>query len=200
VKLLPENPRDWWMSLLRCGLVVAAIGAFVALTTSMPGRSYAGALGPLTPEQVRLSANLRAHIEQTAGAIGERNTVRYKALQASAQYVQANLRNAGYQVVSQEFVADGSTVRNLIVEIPGGTRRSEIIVVGAHYDTVCSCPSADDNTSDTAALLELARLFEVGLSGPYPSSRSIRQRGAAILSNEEHGQLGLREASTGCTR
>jgi Zn-dependent M28 family amino/carboxypeptidase len=39
----------------------------------------------------------------------------------------------------------------------GGDRRSEIVVAGAHYDSVLGCPGADDNATGVAALLELAR-------------------------------------------
>jgi Iap family predicted aminopeptidase len=46
-------------------------------------------------------------------------------------------------------------VRNLIAEIHGGVRAGEIVVIGAHYDTVYDCPGADDNTSGVAALLDL---------------------------------------------
>ena len=46
------------------------------------------------------------------------------------------------------------------MEIPGGARAKEIVVIGAHYDTVYDCPGADDNTSGIAGLLELARLLK----------------------------------------
>jgi Zn-dependent M28 family amino/carboxypeptidase len=48
---------------------------------------------------------------------------------------------------------------NLEVSIPGTTRASEIIVIGAHYDSVQGSPGADDNASAVAALLEISRLF-----------------------------------------
>jgi Zn-dependent M28 family amino/carboxypeptidase len=35
----------------------------------------------------------------------------------------------------------------------------EIVVVGAHYDSVLSCPGANDNASGVAAVLEIARLL-----------------------------------------
>jgi Zn-dependent M28 family amino/carboxypeptidase len=44
--------------------------------------------------------------------------------------------------------------------LPGSAKASEIVVVGAHYDTVDECPGADDNASGVAALLELARLLK----------------------------------------
>ena len=48
---------------------------------------------------------------------------------------------------------------NVEAEIPGKTRPGEIVVVGAHYDTVVGTPGANDNTSGVAATLALARRF-----------------------------------------
>src|SRR6185437_3258892 len=41
----------------------------------------------------------------------------------------------------------------------GTQRPSEIIEIGAHYDSVVGCPGANDNGSGTATVLELARLM-----------------------------------------
>lgn len=48
---------------------------------------------------------------------------------------------------------------NLIVERLGTKRAGEIVLLGAHYDTVSSTPGADDNTSAVAVLLEVNRLL-----------------------------------------
>jgi Zn-dependent M28 family amino/carboxypeptidase len=48
---------------------------------------------------------------------------------------------------------------NYIAEKRGSTQPEEIIVVGAHYDTVPGSPGADDNATGVAALLELARML-----------------------------------------
>jgi Zn-dependent M28 family amino/carboxypeptidase len=57
------------------------------------------------------------------------------------------------------------TVRNLEVELAGSSQADEIIVVGAHYDSVVGCPGANDNGSGVAAAIELARrLMERDLS------------------------------------
>jgi Zn-dependent M28 family amino/carboxypeptidase len=50
-------------------------------------------------------------------------------------------------------------VRNIEVEVEGAALASEIIVVGAHYDSVVGAVGANDNGSGVAAVLELARLF-----------------------------------------
>jgi Zn-dependent M28 family amino/carboxypeptidase len=48
---------------------------------------------------------------------------------------------------------------NLEATIDGGPRAREIVLAGAHYDTVPGSPGADDNASGVAAILELARLL-----------------------------------------
>jgi hypothetical protein len=53
----------------------------------------------------------------------------------------------------------GAKVANLIVEIPGGDKKEEIVVIGAHCDSFLGCPGANDNGSGTAATLALARAF-----------------------------------------
>jgi len=50
-------------------------------------------------------------------------------------------------------------VRNIEVEVPGGAGADEVIIVGAHYDSVLGAVGANDNGSGVAAVLELARLF-----------------------------------------
>jgi Zn-dependent M28 family amino/carboxypeptidase len=126
----------------------------------MPGKSFIGALPPLTVEEADLSARLRAHVEKLGGEIGERNVYRPHALEAAAAYVESQFRALGYQTGSQEYSAGGPTVRNIDVSVPGATKPHEIIVVGAHYDSVRGAPGANDNASGVAAVLEIARLLK----------------------------------------
>ncbi len=151
-------------------LVLAlALAAFVEYMTGMPGKSYSGTLPPFSADEQRIKSNLNQHVLRIAGEIGERNVIAYGPLQQTAQYIEDNFKKLGYEVQSQEYTVQMRKVRNLIVEIPGGSRASEIVVIGAHYDTVYDSSGADDNTSGVAAVLELARL----LQGSRPS-RTVR--------------------------
>jgi len=143
--------------------------AIILYMTAMPGKSFSGALPPLTAEETEIKTNLTRHIYHLVGEIGERNVIAYEPLQKTAQYIENNLRDSGYEVKSQEYVVQMRKVRNLIAEIPGSARAKEIVVIGAHYDTVYDCPGADDNSSGVAALLDLARL----LKGSHPA-RTVR--------------------------
>ncbi|MBI2882549.1 MAG: M28 family peptidase [Candidatus Methylomirabilis oxyfera] len=105
------------------------------------------------------SQRLRAHVERLAGEIGERNVFRPEALHAAADYIEAEWRSQGYQVVPRRYDLSGTEWANLEVARPGSVRPAEILLIGAHYDSVRGSPGANDNASGVAALLELSRLF-----------------------------------------
>ncbi len=102
---------------------------------------------------------LRAHVEHLAGTIGERNVQRPHKLQAAAHYIAHQWSLQGYQVERQAYEVGGVTCENLEITRIGNARKNEIILLGAHYDTVPGSPGANDNGSGVAALLELSRLF-----------------------------------------
>jgi len=104
-----------------------------------------------------LENRLRRHVERLAGQIGERHVLRPEALHAAERYIADTLRALGYEVSRQAYEAQGVDSANLEVTISGSAAASEIVLVGAHYDTVPGSPGADDNASGVAAILELAR-------------------------------------------
>src|SRR5215468_4553724 len=140
-------------------LMLAAAYAALHYTTGVPGRSHSGPLPPLTDEERALAVTLRRHIE--AIATREHNIRHYDELEKAARYIEATLASYGYSVGRQEFFFDDSPVRNIDVVIePGGDIADpEVIVVGAHYDSVAGAPGANDNGSGVAAVIELARLL-----------------------------------------
>jgi Peptidase family M28 len=149
--------------LLFAVLVVLALAAagYGALhyMTAVPGEPHRGALPPLTPEEVALAASLKRHIATIAAR--EHNVAHYDELEKVAHYIEATLASLGYAVGRQEFSADGKAVRNIDVTVEPARGKSdpEVIVVGAHYDSVFGSPGANDNASGAAAVIELARLL-----------------------------------------
>ncbi len=125
----------------------------------MPGSSFQGALPPLDPQQQELAVFLKNHVHTLTFKIGPRNVWQPPSMDRTVAYLINVLENYGYQVLLQEFVARGKTAANVEVEITGSEIPDEIVVIGAHYDTVEGCPGANDNGSGVAALLELARLL-----------------------------------------
>ncbi|MSO93946.1 MAG: M20/M25/M40 family metallo-hydrolase [Rhodospirillales bacterium] len=137
----------------------------IVFATSMPGRSHAGPLPPLTPEEIELRERLKAHVEALAGGIGERNAWHAGSLDRAAAFIEGQLAGLGYAVEKQDFSTTGEALRgvtfsNLTVEIPGASKAKEIVVVGAHYDTVPGSPGANDNGTGVAAVIELARVLK----------------------------------------
>ena len=127
--------------------------------TLMPGKSWSDTVPPLSAEEQQIHDNLKRHVEMLAQQIGERNIWNAEALAAAALYIRNTLEGHGYKVGVQSFKSGGQTVQNLEVELQGTTAPQEIIVLGAHYDSVAGTPGANDNASGVAALLEIARLL-----------------------------------------
>ena len=125
----------------------------------MPGRSHDAPLKPLEGAQLPLRDALRHDVEKLAGEIGERNVFRHAKLNEAATFIEQSFKDAGYKIERQEYEALGHVCANIIVEKSGATRRDEIVVIGAHYDSVTGCPGANDNASGVAAVLALARSF-----------------------------------------
>jgi Zn-dependent M28 family amino/carboxypeptidase len=109
--------------------------------------------------QGALSIRLERHVCRLASEIGPRFPGNPKSIQLTEQWIEQELQNSGYQLTRETYDARGDVVSNLIIEIPGTKRSDEILIVGAHYDTVPSTPGADDNASAVAVLLETARLL-----------------------------------------
>lgn len=112
---------------------------------------------PSTPAPLPLAERLRAHVVRLASEIGERNVWRPRALHAAADYIRGEWQRQGHEPRVQRYTAYGVPSENLEVVLQGEGRPSEIILAGAHYDTVRGSPGADDNASGVAALLEIGR-------------------------------------------
>jgi Zn-dependent M28 family amino/carboxypeptidase len=70
------------------------------------------------------------------------------------------LEGAGYGVDRTGNEVDGVMTMNIAVEVHGSANDTEIVLVGAHYDSAHGCPGADDNASGVAGVLALARRFK----------------------------------------
>jgi Zn-dependent M28 family amino/carboxypeptidase len=115
------------------------------------------------------ACRLRAHVEMLATTIGERHVWQYGALERAAHFVSTELTASGYSPRRQTFEVAKLPLSNVEAVLEGTSRAAEILVVGAHYDTVADCPGANDNASGVAAVLELAHRF-----ARRPQPRTIR--------------------------
>jgi Zn-dependent M28 family amino/carboxypeptidase len=124
---------------------------------ALPGRSYRGPFLPLTRDEMTVRELLKQHVHTLAGDIGERNVQRPKALARAADYIAQQFSANGYRPAYQDYTASSTSVRNVEAEASPAGR--EVLVLGAHYDSVIGCPGANDNGSGVAALLALSRLM-----------------------------------------
>ena len=120
-------------------------------------------------DEPALEHRLRRHVHALAGTIGERNVWRPDALHAAADYIRSAFVSAGCEVVPQSYETHHVRCENLEVTFPGHARGGEIIVAGAHYDTVPGSPGADDNASGVAGVIEIARALR-----PLSLSRTVK--------------------------
>lgn len=111
-------------------------------------------------EKQGLTHRLQTHVERLAEDIGERNVFASEALQRAAVYIEDEWGTMGYDVERLEYDVSGIRCANLVTTRKGSARSSEILLLGAHYDSVIGSPGANDNASGVAALLEIARMFQ----------------------------------------
>lgn len=106
-----------------------------------------------------IESNLRLHVDRLAGLIGPRTLKRPKTIQAAIGYIKGQWNEMGHTTRDETYDALGDEATNIIVEQQGKRRTEEIVLLGAHYDTVATTPGADDNASAVAVLLEVSRLL-----------------------------------------
>lgn len=172
--MTPKAFRMWFYGSLTCALVGS-----VGYATWMPGESYNGPRPELSLQREALQRRLRTHVERLANVIGPRNLDDPRTLRDTRDYIGGVLEplaGSPEHLRLEDVGAAGGHAENIILDIPGTTGAS-IVVVGAHYDSCGTSPGANDNGTGVAAALELARRF----SGK-PSPHTIR---VVLFANEE---------------
>src|SRR5436190_24098952 len=122
----------------------------------MPGKNIANA-AELSRAEIDLRDELIADVRTLGAEIGERNMWRYAQLNAAADFIENSFLRAGLQPRRDSYELQGQACHNIEVEIPG--THPEVLLIGAHYDSVFGSPGANDNGSAVAATLALARHF-----------------------------------------
>lgn len=101
---------------------------------------------------------LESHVVTLADEIGERNVFKPQALHRAEDYINTTWRQQGYSVTPYPYRVNGVKCTNLEITRQGQHRTDELLLIGAHYDSVLGSPGANDNGSGVAVLLELSRL------------------------------------------
>jgi len=75
---------------------------------------------------------------------------------------------------------------NIVGEIPGGAKKDEIVMIGAHFDSWHSGTGATDNGAGSAVMMEVVRILK---ALQLPLARTVR---IALWGGEEEGLFGSR--------
>ncbi|WP_256107494.1 M28 family peptidase [Streptomyces sp. ODS05-4] len=132
------------------GLLAAAVPSATAAPAAPAAAAAAAPDIPL--------ANVKAHLSQlsTIAANNGGNRAHGRpGYKASVDYVKAKLDAAGFTTRIQQFTSSGATGYNLIADWPGGDP-NQVLMAGAHLDSVSSGAGINDNGSGSAGVLETA--------------------------------------------
>lgn len=164
-----SSPRRAWLR--RAGTATAAAGAIAGLVVASPTATASpSAPAPAETRTVSQSTssalaapdisltNVKGHLNQLqsiASRNGGNRAHGRPGYRASIDYIKAKLDAAGYTTSIQQFTASGATGYNLIADWPGGDPQN-VVMAGAHLDSVSAGPGINDNGSGSAAILETA--------------------------------------------
>ena len=160
-------------------------------------------------------SNLKATVEKLV-SFGTRNSLSTKGIGEASAWLKSEFEKLpGLKVEFHGFtdpklMRDGELVpqRNVIATLRGKTRPDEIVVFGAHYDSLnltekgnpdAIAPGANDNATGTAGVLEAARILsqsehdrtivfacfsaeEQGLIGAWHFAKHLKDSGANVVS------------------
>lgn len=190
----------------------------------MPPSASADLSEPLTENLQMKTKQIKSDVEYLANTIGERNMHTTGTMDSSVTFIQERFTSMGYSVENHQYTLQrgiyaGRTASNLIIEIPGSDKNDEIIVIGAHYDTVSGSPGANDNASGVAVLLAAAGelqgtepdrtirfiafaneeppFFQTADMGSYAYARRSGERGEKIAAMIALDGLGYYDTSPG---
>jgi hypothetical protein len=86
--------------------------------------------------------------------------------------------------IRAEFLTDSVDSFNVVGEIPGSSKKDELVMLGAHLDSWHGATGATDNGTGSAVAIEAVRILE---ALHLPMARTVR---IALWSGEEQGLLG----------
>ncbi|MGF1670816.1 MAG: M28 family peptidase, partial [Balneolaceae bacterium] len=101
----------------------------------------------LTSAERLLAERLEEDVRFLSEAIGERNMHTPGSMEKTTDWIEIRMKDAGYQPERHNYRIGGirfggHTADNLIAEVTGTKQPDEIVVIGAHYDSVAGSPGA----------------------------------------------------------
>ncbi|MEM6332440.1 MAG: M28 family peptidase [Planctomycetota bacterium] len=167
-----------WAAHLTLAVSLSASSACVNIT-----KDTWPAEGP-TAQQVACAQRLATDVSTLCDDIGVRSLWNQDGYDEAAQSIGTRFEGIGLRVRQHELICqlDGINPEPVVcvtleAEVPGFGSTSEIVLIGAHYDSYRETVGANDNASGVAVLLELAKRF-----AHSPRHRTIR---FVAFANEE---------------
>ena len=163
-------PPPTWQGFASTATLAALLLVCAGCLHISPGTLYESSCSPLTSAELELRDELQRDVEHLSIEIGPRNAGEsLKKVLETERWLLDQLEQSGLDARRDEIDLNGAFAANVVVTFEGTRRPNEIILIGAHYDTVRRSPGANDNGSGVALLLALARR----LSGE-PTDRTVR--------------------------
>lgn len=131
--------------------------ALAALTITLTSGAAPDAPSTVAAPDIEVS-EVRQHLEELQGIAeshGGNRAHGQPGYRASLDYLKEKLDAAGFTTSVQEFTAGGGTGYNLVADWPGGDGE-QVLMAGAHLDSVGDGPGVNDNATGSAALLQVA--------------------------------------------
>jgi Zn-dependent M28 family amino/carboxypeptidase len=170
------------MGIIAAGLLLIFSVTFLTWWVFMPERDRSESK-PISEEAVmKLAASLESDVRYLSETIGERNMHRRGTMEVASSWIELRFQESGVHPQRETYqlsrgVYSGQSADNIVAELPGTDQADEIIIIGAHYDTVPGSPGANDNGTAVASLLALAEYF-----AEKPQKRTVR---FVAFANEE---------------
>ncbi|MEU0884703.1 M28 family metallopeptidase [Lentzea sp. NPDC005914] len=135
--------------------ILIALAAALMVTGTTAAQAAAPAVAAAPNINV---ANVQAHLAQfqsIANSNGGNRAHGRPGFKASIDWVKGKLDAAGFTTRVQSFTYGGATGYNVIADYPGGDANN-VVMLGAHLDSVTRGPGINDNGSGSASILEVA--------------------------------------------
>ncbi len=161
-------------------LIIAIV--FGVWMMMMPPSGPAVMTDKLPEYQQMIAEQIKNDVVYLADSIGQRNMHTPGTMEASVEFIKQRFSSHEFEPKLHQYtlgrgIYSGRTATNIIAEITGSDESDEIIIVGAHYDTVPHSPGANDNASGIAVLLALA--------GELANFKPVRTIRFVAFANEE---------------
>ncbi len=167
------------IQLLAVSAALAGQGMLQGCVHRSPGTLHPPSDDPLTQAQVQLRDEMTRDVRTLSAQIGPRNAAYTpQNILAAEQWLLEALSVSGLDARRIEVKMGNGSVANIEVSFPGNKNADEILVIGAHYDTVFDSPGANDNASGVSMLLAAARRL-----GDAKIDRTVR---IVFFVNEEY--------------